>query len=137
MPYGALYIYIYIYMFLFNRAFLDKIVNPLSYHLFYFSKTYSPPYFSLSLRSKGRSSTIGLGPFPLLKYYLIYNKYFFGGAGVCLPLDGSFESPTTTTYRCNVMTMTALSGSMEMDEHNETAITPWMEQILEDLTILK
>jgi hypothetical protein len=35
------------------------------------------------------------------------------------------------------MTMTALSGSMEMDEHNETAITPWMEQILEDLTILK
>jgi hypothetical protein len=37
----------------------------------------------------------------------------------------------------NVMIRTALSGSMVMDEHNETRITPWMEQLLEDLTILK
>ncbi len=37
----------------------------------------------------------------------------------------------------NLMIRTVLSGKMEADEYDETRITPWMEQLLEDLTILK
>jgi hypothetical protein len=37
----------------------------------------------------------------------------------------------------NTMIRAALSGRMVMDEQDDTIITPWMEQLLEDLTILK
>jgi hypothetical protein len=37
----------------------------------------------------------------------------------------------------NRMIRSALSGKMTMDDYNETLITPWMEQLLQDLTILK
>jgi hypothetical protein len=36
----------------------------------------------------------------------------------------------------NVMTRAALSGKMDMGEEGKTRITPWMEQLLMDLTTL-
>jgi hypothetical protein len=36
----------------------------------------------------------------------------------------------------NVMNRAALSGKMDMGEEGKTRITPWMEQLLMDLTTL-